>query len=119
MGGRGARTFEGTRAVALGGIEEIFLRPDIALKRHDDLLPDRVDGGIGHLREELAEIIVEHARLVAEAGERGVIAHGADRIAQLVDVNYFLDFFLFLVHFIFALLSLPNLNKLKTSSIVR
>jgi hypothetical protein len=46
--------------------------------RDDDLLADRVDRRVGHLGEELLEIIVEQARLVGEHRERGVVAHGAD-----------------------------------------
>ena len=72
-------------AVGLGGVDQIFLGANVALERHNDFLANGIDGGIGHLREELAEVIVKHPRLIAETGERGVVAHRADGIAQLVD----------------------------------
>ena len=70
--------------VPFRGLEQIFLRPNVTLERHDDLLANRIDRRIGHLREELAEVIVNHPRLVAETGERGVVAHRAKRIALFV-----------------------------------
>ena len=72
-------------AVGLGCVDQVFLGANVAFKRHDDLLANGVDGGICHLCKELTEIIVEHPRLVAEAGQRGVVAHGADRVAKLMD----------------------------------
>ena len=72
-------------AVVLGRIDEIFLRPNVAFERHNDILSNGIDGRVGDLRKELAEIVIEHTRLVAETGQRGVVAHGSNRIAQLVD----------------------------------
>ena len=70
----------------LGGcFEEIPLGSDAGLERHDDLFPDRVDGRIGPLREELREVVVEHSRLIAEDRQGGVVAHRSDRIALLDD----------------------------------
>ena len=74
---RGERQLEGRLRSRL---EEVRLRADRRLRRHDDLLADRVHGGIGHLGEELLEVVVEDLRALAEDGERGVVAHGADRV---------------------------------------
>jgi hypothetical protein len=41
-------------------------------------LVDRIHGGIGHLGEELLEVVVEHARAIREAGQRRVVAHGSN-----------------------------------------
>ena len=50
--------------MAARGFEEVLLRADVALKAHDHLFPDRIDGRIGDLGEELLEVVVEHAGLV-------------------------------------------------------
>ena len=56
-------------------IEQIRLRPDIALQRHNDLFTDRVYWGVSDLREKLFEIVIKHSRLVAKTRESGVITH--------------------------------------------
>ena len=66
-------------------VEQVLLGPDVALQRHDHLFADRVDRRVGHLRKELLEVVVRQARLVAQNRERGVVAHGADRVALLLD----------------------------------
>ena len=70
--------------MAFGGFEQILFRPNVTLERHDDFLTDRIDRGIGHLSKELAEIIVDHPRLVAETSKRGIVTHRAKRIALLM-----------------------------------
>ena len=59
--------------------EQVAFRPDVALERHDDFFADRIDRGVRHLREELLEIVVEHARLVRHDRQRRVVAHRAER----------------------------------------
>ena len=66
-------------------LEKIRFGTDVALQRHDDLFADGVDRRIRNLCEELLEIVIQHSRLVAEARQGGVIAHGADRIPELID----------------------------------
>ena len=61
--------------MAFGGFEQILFRPNITLQRHDDLLANRIDGGIGNLREKLPEVIVNHSRLIAKTGKCGIITH--------------------------------------------
>ena len=70
--------------VTFGGLEQILFRTDVTLERHDDLLANRIDCGIGHLSKKLAEIIVDHPRLVAETSKCGVVTHRAKRIALLM-----------------------------------
>ena len=59
------------------GVQEIALGTEAGLRRGDQFLPDAVDRGIGDLREEPLEIIVEEPRLVGQDGERRVVAHRA------------------------------------------
>ena len=51
-------------------LEQVRLGPDVALERHDDFLADRVDRRVGHLREELLEVVVEHRGCSREHAER-------------------------------------------------
>mmetsp|Transcript_4460 Transcript_4460/g.12823 ORF Transcript_4460/g.12823 Transcript_4460/m.12823 type:complete len:284 (-) Transcript_4460:295-1146(-) len=57
--------------------EKIALRTDRAGQAHDDLFTDRIDRWIGHLREELLEVVVDLAWLFGEDGERGIVAHAS------------------------------------------
>ena len=47
---------------------------------HDQLLPDGVDGRVGHLGEQLLEIIEQEGSLSGENGQRRVVSHGAERL---------------------------------------
>ena len=76
----------------LCGLQQIPFRAAVALQRHDDLFPDGIDGRVGYLGETLLEVVVEHARLVGHHRQRGVVAHGAERIAQLPDQRLQHDF---------------------------
>ena len=66
-------------------LEQVALRADRALERHDDFLADRVDRRIRHLGEELLEEVVDRAVLIGEERERRVVTHRADGIALLFD----------------------------------
>ena len=69
--------------VLLGHLQQVRLGSDVALQRHDHFFANRVDGGVGDLREALLEVVVEHAGLVGEHRQRRVVAHRAQRIAAL------------------------------------
>ena len=71
--------------VLLGRFEQVLLGADVALQRHDHFLADRVDRGVGDLGEELPEVVVQHPRLVAEAGQARVVAHRADGVLLRLD----------------------------------
>ena len=75
--GRGERDLVGG---VRPGLEQVGLRPDGPVGGHDDLLADRVHRRVGDLREELLEVVVEELRAFREDGQRGVVAHGADRV---------------------------------------
>ena len=63
-------------AVRLVGIEDSCSHAtDVLGEAHDEILADGVDGGVGNLRELLAEIVEEDLRAVAEHGKRRVVAH--------------------------------------------
>ena len=64
-------------------IQEIALASDEAGERHDQLFANRIDGRIGHLGEELLEVVEKQLRLVGQARQRRVRAHGADRLLAL------------------------------------
>ncbi len=59
-------------------IEPVAVLAGEDLDGHDELLADRVDRRVSHLREELLEIGVKQARLAREHGQRRIVAHRAD-----------------------------------------
>ncbi len=61
-------------------IEQVRPRPDERDQAHDELLADRIDRRVRHLREVLLEIGVEQLRLVRQRRDRRVGAHGTDRL---------------------------------------
>ena len=62
-----------------GFVQKILLAADITFYRHHHLFPDGIDGRVGHLGEELLEVVVEQRRLVGENRQRRIRAHGPDR----------------------------------------
>ena len=62
------------------GLQQVALGANRRTHRGDELLADRVERRVRHLREELLEVVVEQARLVREHRERRVRAHRADRL---------------------------------------
>ena len=58
-------------------LEQVGLATDIGLQRHDDSLSKRIDRRIGHLGEQLAEIVVEQPGPLGENGKWNVVAHGS------------------------------------------
>ena len=65
-------------AVAGARVQQVAFRAQPHVRRRDDLFADAVDGRVGDLREQLLEVVVQHARLLRERGQRRVVAHGAD-----------------------------------------
>ena len=72
--------FQPHRRVDLVDVEQVGLGADEGHQRHHDRLADRVDRRVGHLREQLLEVVVERLVLVGEHGQRAVVAHGADAL---------------------------------------
>jgi hypothetical protein len=70
-------------AVPGGFLEEVALDPDEARERHHQLLPDRIDGGVGHLGELLLEVVEQQLGPVGQAGQRGVDPHRAHGLLSL------------------------------------
>ncbi len=60
--------------------EQVALRADPGAQGHDDRLARGVDRRVGDLREELLEVAEQRRALIGEDGERGVVAHRADRL---------------------------------------
>ena len=61
-------------------IEQISLRAYVGDRRHDQLLANRVNGGVSDLREKLLEVVEQELRPVRETSQRDIDAHGADRL---------------------------------------
>ena len=61
-------------------LEQVALGPDAGRDLGHQLLADAVERRVGHLGEELLEVVVEEPRPVREHGERRVGAHGAHRL---------------------------------------
>ena len=78
VGQDGPRQAELAAALRLG-LEEVPLRPQGGLGRGDQLLPDRVDGRVGDLREQLLEVAEQRLRPVGQHRQRRVVPHRADR----------------------------------------
>ena len=66
-------------AVGLG-CEQVALRADGAGQRGHQLLPDGIEGRVGHLGEQLLEVVVQQPGPVGQHRDRGVGPHGADRL---------------------------------------
>ena len=78
------RLLEPEQATLLRSLfEQIPFGADRGDQRRDDLLADRVERRVGHLREQLLEIVVEQLRTVGEDGQRRVVAHRADRLLAI------------------------------------
>ena len=61
-------------------LEEVPLRADRRVDRHDDRLAVRVDRRVRHLGEELLEVVGEELRRLRQDGERDVRPHRPDRL---------------------------------------
>ncbi len=64
-----------------GRVQQVRLGADRAGQRGHQLLADRVERRVGHLGEQLREVVEEQPWLVAEGRDRGVGAHRAERLA--------------------------------------
>ena len=60
-------------------LEDVALGADVAGQRHDQLFANRVDGGIGHLRKKLLEVVKQRLRPVRQACQRCIRPHRAHR----------------------------------------
>ena len=67
-------------ARAAARLEQVGLGPDGGRQRGHQLLADGVERRVGHLGEELGEVVVEQAGAVREHRDRRVRAHGAERL---------------------------------------
>ena len=67
------------RLLRRGG-QQVPLAADGGDHRRDDLLADRVERRVGHLGEELLEVVGEHLGPVGKHGQRRVVAHRTDRL---------------------------------------
>ena len=73
--------------VAEGLVEDVLLATDTGGERHHVVLPQRIDGRVGHLRKHLAEVVIKGACAGREYRHRGVIPHGAHRFLTIFTEN--------------------------------
>ena len=77
--------FQAQRRIGFLDAEQVGFRADERSQRHHDLFADRIDRRVGHLREQLLEVIVERAVLVRQHRQRGIGAHRAGRLLAGAD----------------------------------
>lgn len=53
--------------------EDVHLTTDAGGQRHDVRFTQRIDRRVGDLRELLAEVVINDARLAGEYGKRGIV----------------------------------------------
>ena len=71
-GGDGGKLFVGQNwmryaqpvGVFCFGLQQVLLRADVAIQRHDDFFANGIDGRVGNLRKTLFEVVVQHPWLV-------------------------------------------------------
>ena len=68
-------------AALRSGFEQVGFGPDRRRHRGDDLFADRVQRRVGHLGEQLLEVVEQQTRTLGQHGERGVGAHRAERLS--------------------------------------
>ena len=66
-----------TPGLRLGGFDQIAFRADKAGEGHHHFFSNGVNGGIGDLRKQLFEVVVNNSRLIGQAGQRRIVPHGA------------------------------------------
>ncbi len=66
-------------------VEQVRPRPDERHQAHHQLLADRIDRRVGHLREVLLEIREQQLGLIGQRRNRRVVAHGTDRFLAVAD----------------------------------
>jgi hypothetical protein len=76
--------YEDAPAVLRRLVEEVLLRTQRHLERHDQLLAQRVYGRVGDLREVLLEVREKELRPPGEDGQRRVGAHRAVRLLAVL-----------------------------------
>ena len=61
--------------VDLVDVQQIRFRADEGHQAHHNRFPNRVDGRIGHLREQLFEVVVKRFIFIRQHGERAIVTH--------------------------------------------
>ena len=75
------RRLELEQPATLGtGREQVALGAERRLDLRHQFLADGVERRVGHLREQLLEVVVQQPRALRQHRQRGVIAHGTQRL---------------------------------------
>ena len=74
----GLANFQAHRWIDLVDVKQIGLRSDKRDQRHHNRFANRVDRWVGHLREQLLEVVVERFVFARQHGQGAVIAHRAN-----------------------------------------
>ena len=78
------RHFQAHRRIHRVDVQQIRFGTDEGHQRHHDVFADGVDRRVGHLGEQLLEVVVERLVFVRQHGQRRIIAHGADTFFALL-----------------------------------
>ena len=77
------RHFKAHRRIDVVGVEQVRFRSDEGYQRHHHRFADRVYRRIGHLREQLLEIVIQRLVLVGHDRQRRVVTHRSGRFFGL------------------------------------
>ena len=77
------RHLEAHRRVDVVDVEQVRLRTHERDQRHHELFADRIDRRVGHLREQLPEVVEQRLVLVGRDGQWRVVAHRAGRLLRV------------------------------------
>ena len=69
---------EALAVIHTGLLEEVALRADWANEGHDNFLTDGIDGRVGHLGEELLEVVLNLPGLIGQHGQSSVVTHTSE-----------------------------------------
>ena len=71
--------FEAHGRVDLVDVQQIRFRADEGNQAHHNRFANRVDRRIGHLREQLFEVVIERFVFIRQHGERAIVTHRTNR----------------------------------------
>jgi hypothetical protein len=69
-----------TTALGCVHLEQVTLRTNVTLERHDNRLSDGVDGRVSDLGEQLSEVVVKKTRSRGQACQWGIVTHGTQSL---------------------------------------
>ena len=77
-------------------VQQVGLWSNEAVQAHHQVFTDRVDRWVGHLREQLLEVVVQRLELVGHHGQWAVVAHGTGGLFAVLQHGGHQEFQVFL-----------------------